>query len=173
MLSQCRLAMPVYFLKDFVEKHFFVEPWISARRATRARRKRGECFAPCAFAQLRAKMFENNAPRPGLVPNCVHRTRTSVQAEHVHRTCSGGVWPNKRSDKPNKCSDGLGTFTFKQNHAQRNPNKRSDNPNMFSRTRSDSNTEQNTKHEQVFSNTRTAFSSSPAMIFATATMSAV
>ena len=97
----------------------------------------------------------------GLAPNIVHRTRTSVQAEHVHRTCSGGVWPNKRSDKPNKCSNGLGTFTFKQNYAQRNPNKRSDNPNMFSRTRSDSNTEQNTKHEQVFSNTRTAFSSGP------------
>ena len=44
------------------------------------------------------------------------------------------------------------------------PNKRSDNPNTFSRTRSDSNTEHNTEHEQAFSNTRTAFSCSPGKI---------
>ena len=35
----------------------------------------------------------------GLAPNIVHRTRTSVQAEHVHRTCSGGGGLNKRSDQ--------------------------------------------------------------------------
>ena len=41
------------------------------------------------------------------------------------------------------------------------PNKRSDNPNTFTRTRSDSNAEENTEHEQTFSEHRTLFRSSP------------